>query len=306
MKSLIHAPQAASLLAAVGIATAANANQFIDLGGPATGFIALSNYKNSSSQSGIEGTANGLPEYPNYQMANGNYTAVIASPQSTTSDYSAFGSFGSGFSGTSFAIKNQTITQSDFATLSAGRIDFDNSLVTGVGTETIPASALSFDFNTFAWDGTVTTAQTGDLRSNFATTPVNISPFSPVYSPYNDGSGAGNAQLYYLISVSNVTGDGLTFLNGDLVDIDVDADMKINGVVAPFSSFGSLEYDGSFSIDGSDYLFDVSGTDTLAFFSNTNLIANRAGTALLVPEPATAMALVTLGGLALRRRVATR
>ncbi|MEM6392109.1 MAG: hypothetical protein AAF797_04995 [Planctomycetota bacterium] len=293
-----HALTTACIAAAIGWTPSLLAAEFIDLAGPATGFAALSNAKNSTTQNGIEGKDasgnfdplhNGLPEYPNYQLANGNYTAIIAGPQSTTSDYSAFAAFGSGFSGSSFQVNNQNITQSDFSTLSSGRIDYDDStLVNGSGV--VPVSALTFDFNTFAWDGTITPDQTGDPRSNWTVDPVNISPLSPVQTPFNDGSGAGNAQFYHLISISNVTGDGLTFVNGELTEMDFIGDVTVNTFVAPFAGLGSLEYTGTLTGgslgDPLSYVFDVSGTDSAGIFGGVNFILNRSGTAsLVVPEP---------------------
>lgn len=290
------------------------ANRFVDLGGPATGFFAITNFKNSATQNGIEGVDangdfnplhNGLPEYPNFEVPAGAtnagvFTAIIASPQSTSNDYSSLLSEVS--SGALPTVNNQTITQPDAATLSAGRIDYDNSLVTGAGIEVVPVSELSFDFNTFEWDGTVTPSQTGDPRSNFSTAPVNISPFSPIQTPFNDGGGAGNAQLYYLVSISNVQGAGLTFENGSLISMDFTGDIDVDGVLAPFPFFGSLEYSGTLTASGLSYVFDVSGVDTAGPFRDATFIANRAGTATLVPEPAAAV----LCGLAFAAAAPTR
>ncbi|MEM9754300.1 MAG: hypothetical protein AAF916_13085, partial [Planctomycetota bacterium] len=211
MKTSCQAVAVTASFVAAGLAPAASANQFIDLGGPATGFVAVNNFKNSSSQNGIEGLDsngnfnpghNGLPDYPNFQIPVGGtnagvFSAVIASPQSTANDYATALS-NAFYGGASVVVNNQTITEPAAATLSAGRIDFDNALVTGTGIETVPVTALNFDFNTFAWDGTVDPAVTGDPRSNFSTAPLNVSPFSSVFTPFNDGSGSGNAQLYYL------------------------------------------------------------------------------------------------------------
>lgn len=317
------------IVIAVGVAAdPANAETFVDLGGPATGFAAISNAKNSSTQAGIEGTNNGLPEYPNYQLANGNWTAVIAGPLSADSDYSGFASFPSGFTpatpGGPFVVNNKTITQPDFATLSAGRINFDNDLVTGSGIETVPTSALEIDLNTFAWDGNVTEAQTGDSRSNFdgdfasPESPVMISPFSPAYTPYNDGGGGGNAQFFYLMYADILpdSGAGLTFDDGELVGVDFESEVVVElyNIQAfppdpnlPFDLF--LTFTGTLSTlddsDPLDYKFDVSGTGSAALFSNTNFLMNRSGTVSLIPEPAglvlTAMGLLVMSSRRRRR-----
>jgi len=313
---------ATTCLAAMIAATTATAHatQFVDLAGPATGFLAVNNLKNSTTQNGIEGKNsdgtfnpghNGLPQYPNFQIPagftnGGVYSAVIASPQSTASDYSVFSD--EFYGGAPLTVNNQTITEPSFSTLSAGRIDYDNDLVTGVGTETVGVGDLTFNFNTFLWDGNVTPAQTGDSRSNFDASfaspenPIAISPFSPVITAFNDGGGAGNAQLYYEISIDNVTGSGLTFVNGELTDMDFTGDVTINGFVAPFPTFGSLDYTGTLTAAGLDYTFDVTGTASASFFSGINLVMNRAGTASVVPEPASVALLAGGAMVALARR----
>lgn len=268
----------------------------IELDGPATGFLAINNFKNSGTQAGIEGNNpdgtfnpghNGLPDYPNFQIppgftSEGVWSAVIASPQSSASDYAS--AFSSAFyGGSALTVNNQTITQPDFSTLSAGVIEYDDSLVSLTGTSTIPVGDLSFDFNTFAWDGNVTPAVTGDPRSNFDApyadpgNEIMISPFSAVFTPYNDGSGSGNAQTFYQISLSNVTGSGLTFSDGVLVDMDIQGEALIKLFVAPFFTFGSADFTGTFSTSGLGYAFDVSGTEGLAIFSGINLLMNREG-----------------------------
>ncbi|MEM1330936.1 MAG: hypothetical protein AAGG07_10275 [Planctomycetota bacterium] len=288
---------------------------FIDLGGDATGYIAALNFKNSSTQNGIEGknsdgtfnpNHNGLPDYANFQIPSGFqnagvWTAIIASPLSAGADYSPISD--AFYGGADIGFNNQAVTQADASSLSSGRIDYDNSLISGSGQEFIPVSELSFDFNTFEWDGVVD----AEPRSNFqlSNAPINISPLSPVYTEYNDGSGSGNAQLFYQISIDNVTGNGLTFQDGELVSMDFSGDLTIDAFVAPFAGFGSLSYTGTFSASGLGYAFDVAGTDTLAFFSGVNLLANRAGTAAVIPAPgvlAPVSIMAGLAGAARRRR----
>lgn len=300
------------LIASLALAVPAIGNPYIDLGGPASGFLAVNNIKNSSTQDGIEGkngdgtpnpNHNGLPDYPNIQIPAGEtnegvWTAIIASPQSASSDYSVFGD--EFYGGVQPTINNQTVTQSDFSTLSAGRIDYDNSQVAAAGPDTIAASELTFNFNTFEWDGVVD----AEPRSNFTFTgaPINISPFSPVYTAFNDGSGAGNAQLFYQISIDNVTGDGLTFQDGELVSMDIAGDVTIEATAAQLAGFGSGTYLGTFSASGLDYAFDVSGTDAFAFFNGASLIMNRTGTASLVPEPTSLLMALAATATLVRRR----
>jgi len=266
----------AGLFSALLLATAAPAANYVDLGGPAAGYLAISNAKNSATQDGIEnknGETNGLPAYANYQMANGNWTAIIASPLDAGADYAEFADFSTGFSGPSFTVNNQTTTQPDASTPSAGRIDFDNSLVTGAGTEVVGVGDLSFDFDTYLHDG-----------SNGGPNGF-ISPFSPIYTPYNEGTGFGNAAFYYNISLSNVTGTGLTFVDGELDSMDLTGDLTVqntNGINAALT----VAYSGSFTASGLSYSFDVNQQQDFPFtFTDVNMIFNRSGTATVVPEP---------------------
>ncbi|MEM9825858.1 MAG: hypothetical protein AAF958_04680 [Planctomycetota bacterium] len=282
-----------SAMLAVTSSTASLADVVIDLGGPATGYLAVSNFKNSTTQAGIEGDANGLPDYANYQMANGNYTAIIASPLDATSDYSAFANFSTGFSGSSFTINNQTITQSDAGTLSAGQIRFDADLLTGTGTETIGVDDLVFDFDTYAYDG----SRGGPAGM--------ISPFSPLYTPYNDGSGVGNASLYYNLSLFNVTGSGLTFQDGIFESLDINGDLSVLATSSQNQTLNAT-FTGTFTGIGKEYLFSVNDQqDFPSVFSDVNMVMNRSGTAnVVVPEPScfALAAIVSVGWVARRHR----
>ncbi|MEM1166490.1 MAG: hypothetical protein AAGI30_09405, partial [Planctomycetota bacterium] len=194
-------PSVAAFACIAAAASTADASNFVDLGGPATGYLATVNFKNSSTQDGIEGknadgtfnpNHNGLPDYANFQIPDGftnagAWTAIIASPLATTNDYSDI--IDEFYGGQSVTINNQATTQSDFDTLSAGRIDYDNALVAATGTSTVSTADLSIDFNTFEWDGVVDAEPRSSFTASFA--PINISPFSPVYTEFNDGSGAG-------------------------------------------------------------------------------------------------------------------
>jgi hypothetical protein len=117
-----------------------------------------------------------------------------------------------------------------------------------------------------------------------------ISPFSPVMSPYNEGSGAGNAPWFYQISIANVTGTGLTFTDGVLTGMDLSGALTVNLFNAPFFAFGPATFTGTFSASGLDYGFDVAGTRSLSIFSDINLVMNRSGAVApaVVPLPAAA------------------
>ncbi len=281
--------------------------QYIDLGGPATGYLAVSNFKNSTTQLGIENKefGNGLGDYPNYlipagQTTAGRWTAIIASPQFSGADYSPLYAY-NGVNPGDVTVNNLTVSDTNYATMSAGLIGFDDSLLSGTGTETIPVEALTFNFDTYLWDG-----KTGGDQGGWTafTTPLYISPFSPIYTDYNDGSGAGNASLYYNLSLSNVTGGGLTFVDGQLVSMDINATLSVlarAGYITNLSETGGVTFAGAFTANGLNYAFDVDDTQSILFWSGIHMVMNRAGTASVIPEPSAAL-LGALGLLALLRR----
>ena len=284
--------------------------QYLDLGGPASGYLAVANFKNSGSQNGIEGknaegnpdpSHNGLPDYPNYQIPTGQpnagaWTAIIASPQFSGADYSAL--YGNSADVT---VNNQGITDSDYATMSAGLIGFDKLLLSGVGTEVISVSNLTFNFDTYLWDG-----YTGGDKGPYQVTDTSsyISPFSTIYTAYNDASGAGNAAIVYNLSLANVSGVGLTFEDGVLVDMDIAGDLSVLLRVgyafvdpdSPYIDMVSATFTGTFSADGLGYEFAVDDTQSAGIFSDVHMVMNRAGTVSVVPEPST---YALLGGLVL-------
>lgn len=301
---------AAALLASSPVASHA-ATKYIDLGGPATGYLAVANFKNSTSQYGIEGRDdegnplaehNGLPDYPNYRIPAGNtyaglYTAIIASPLSPSSDYSALYTY-NGVTPGATTVNNLTVTDSNHSTMSAGLISYNDSLISGTGTETIPVSALSFNFDTYLWDGKTQNGWT------VFSTPTYISPFSPAYTSYNDSSGAGNAAIVYNLSLANITGTGLTFVDGQLVSMNIDADLNVllrAGYFPDFPPAAGATFTGTFSADGLGYAFDVDGFNSGFGFTDVHMVMNRAGTASVIPEPS-ALVLSALGLLAAFRR----
>ena len=327
-------------LAVTMTGTTSFAEKYIDLGGPATGFLAVSNIKNSSTQNGIEGKNldgsintghNGLPDYPNFQIPagfnnGGVWTAIIASPQSTANDYQAF--IDAFYPGENPTINNQVVTQPDAASFSAGRIHYDNSVHNTTGTVTIPVSQLTLDFNTFEWDGSLngdggfegqpTPGRDADnprsILSNGTTgVPVTrmISPFSPVYTIYNDANGFGNAAIWYEISVTNLTGSGLTFEDGELVSMDIAGDLIVGLKLGQAPGFPPVLFGegtddanpaGSFTASGLNYEFDLKDTEGAVIFSGINMLFNRAGTASVIPEPASLTLLGVCGAVVLVRR----
>jgi len=84
---------------------------------------------------------------------------------------------------------------------------------------------------------------------------------------FNDGVGAGNAQLYYEISIDNVTGSGLTFVNGELTDMDFTGDVTIN--VHPYTDGSSLYLEDEDS--------DVNGVPRLVPGVTIDAVCNEMG-----------------------------
>ncbi|MCW1885557.1 PEP-CTERM sorting domain-containing protein [Luteolibacter flavescens] len=288
-------------IAAAAIPTAHAAVNYVSLGGPATGGLALANYKNSTTQDGIENKTggNGLAQYPNFQIPTGytnagRWTAIVTSPQSTSTNYAT--KFSNAFYGGSpITVHNQTVTDADHSTMSAGLIGYDTSALTGFGTETIPLSGLTINFDTYQWDGYTASGWNTGVGN------VNISPFSTVHTIYNEGGGAGNAAGFYNISLTNATGTGLTFVDGQLTSMDISGTLNVLMQIGNFPGFGSATFTGTFSTSGLNYAFDVKDTETVAVFTGINMIMDRAGTAFVIPEPSSLL-LGALGLLAAVRR----
>lgn len=296
MKTLQHTSSCARLLlAALGLSLAAVGSHAatVDLqGDDGTGYLGLSRFKVWATLAQAEASL-----FPYYEVKVGNssiFPTIAALPQSADTTYFE--------ESLGIAVQNKARTQSDFSTFSAGSIVYDDSVLTGSGTEVIGVSALSLTFNNAG--------------------------FSPALSPYNDNVGAsqGNFGFSVVLTASNLSGNGLTFTNGVLTSVDLGSDISIavTGLGATFQ----YTYDGSLSVAGNSYVFDVNQQKTNSIvildceivpgeciefppvvFNDTRVVLNRAGTIAAVspvPEPATyAMmlaGLVAVGGWARRRQ----
>jgi hypothetical protein len=252
----------------------------IDLAGPdGTGFLSLSNVKSWASEPDPVTQS----PYPYYFDSDANlWRSIAAGPLSAGSTYAEE---------TSFTVFNKTISQSDFATVSAGTLAYDAAGLLGTGTESITSAALSFSFNNAG--------------------------FSPFGSAYNTGGGIGNFGWAYVITTANVAGPGLTFTDGTLTSIDLTADISVAVRFADNPSFAwSTSYAGTLAITGDTYAFslDVTQDNTASFLGtieDTRMVFNRTGTIAAVsavPEPAAAGALAGLCALVfvicIRRRSA--
>lgn len=272
--SITHILVASLVSVSAGLAQAAS----IDLAGPdGSGTLSLSNVKGWAS---AEAALEGLPNFAYFFNENsGVWTSIVALPLSADAVYAEEATV---------TVFNKTVTAADYATFSAGTIEFDDSALTGSGTETISAGTLGFTFNDAG--------------------------FSPLGSSYNSGSGYGNAGWSYTITASNVSGTGLTFTDGVLSSIDLTADISVTVLFAGMLPFTNT-YDGQLTISGDQYAFDLDVTqdNVEPFFvgavSDTRMVFNRAGSiaaVTAVPEPSTyalmAAGLALVGGIARRGR----
>ncbi|MEM7810822.1 MAG: PEP-CTERM sorting domain-containing protein [Planctomycetota bacterium] len=244
-----------------------------------TGSLYAINFKNWGTGAAA---ASGLPNYAYFEQPNGIFTSIVAEPLSASTVYAP--------ENEGFTVFNKIVTESDFSTLSSGSLDFDDSGLTGVGTEFIDASSITF--------------------------AVNAAGFSPISGPNNSGSGVGNAGWDYDISVTNAVGTGLTFIDGQLSSVDFIADVSVlpRFFGNPFGAF-SDSFDGTVTFAGNGFQFDIDETKTvttlLGTFTDARLVFDRSGTidavqqsAAVVPEPGTLTlaAIGAVGGFAVRRR----
>jgi len=248
-----------------------SAIQSIDLAGDDhTGYLSASNVKNWGSEAAALA---GLPNYAYFEVSPGLWTSIVAEPLSASSVYAEESIPG-------FTVLNKSITESDFATLSSGTIDYDDAGLTGSGTEVVGVS-----------DITVT---------------VDGAAFSPLNSPNNFGSGAGNAGWTYAITASGLTGTGLTFEDGALSSADLIADISIELLFNGTLAFEET-YDGTLAVSGDQFSFDVNVTQDntapfLGSFSDTQIIFNRSGSIAAIPEPGSAFAMLGIGWLLMKRK----
>jgi len=189
---------------------------------------------------------------------------------------------------------------SDFSLFDIGSITFDTSLVTGSGTEVVDPTQIAFGL-----DGT-------DFQSTNRTqlNAADAGPFGP------DGrSNRNEAANTVLLTTGNLTGTGLTFTDGLLTSIDLDADVTVTAAPPntttpnPLSSFAVT---GSLTFADDSFVFDVDGQDSSFVANDVRLLLNRSGTidavgSYMIPEPTSAaLLLLAGGGLMMARRRAKR
>jgi len=248
---------AALLIAMIIAGTAAGAS--VDLrGDDHTGYLAFANVKNY----GVNWPPNTDPTtdfddvvYPYYFDTAANiWRTIAAEPLASTSIYAEE---------STFSVVKSDVTDADFSSTDIGDITFNDALLTGVGVETIGP---------------------GDLILT-----LSAADFSPLASPHNLGSGNGNWGWDYVISASNLTGSGLTYVDGKLTGIDLAADVsvlpRLAGGTIPFLD----DYDGTLTFSGNQFAFDLDVTKDaptpFGTFAGTHMVFNRAGSVAAVPEP---------------------
>ncbi|MEM9066057.1 MAG: GC-type dockerin domain-anchored protein [Planctomycetota bacterium] len=230
------------------------AQQSVELAGDDhTGYFATTCVKNWGSEAFA---LQGLPGYPYFEKpeafgGQGVWTSLVAEPISPDSDYSVYAGR------TVLNTGGPDDGDTDFATRSSGRVLYDDSVISGVGMETIPPGSLTIEI-----DG---------------------ASFSPLNSSRNAGSGLGNAGWDYVVEATPLSGGGLTLVDGAPVSFDLVADVSLTIRFGGFdtAAFPST-YDGSLTLSGNTFAFDIDVTQDnaspLGALTDTRVVVNRAGT----------------------------
>ena len=249
-------------------------------GSDATGYTSLTGVNNEFGET-YTGTGKGF-EYPYYWNPDkGYWEVIVAEGLSADSSYAQE---------SQYSVQGKTVTDADFSQFNVGSITYSDSLITGVGTETIGIADL--------------------------TLAIDASDFNPMGTARNVSN---EFAWTYDITASGLTGSGLTFVNGELTDINLQADLAID---VKFLGSIKLNWDtpstslvqaASFNISGDQLSFSLdqiasAPVTPVGSVTDARLILNRAGTidaVRAVPVPAAAwLFLSSLTGLAVvgRRR----
>ncbi|MEM9703434.1 MAG: PEP-CTERM sorting domain-containing protein, partial [Planctomycetota bacterium] len=192
----------------------------------------------------------------------------------------------------------------DFNLSDVGTIDFDSSLLTGFGTEIIAPGDLTLNLDASEFNP--------QNRTKLNDADFGFDPSDPLGTVNPEGRSNRNESALFAgrlsLTPTNLTGTGLTFQDGVLTSIDMDADVNLTN--------GLINVDGGLTFSGTDFAFDIDDVQTTGFARNVRTLLNRTATldavgtfsVAAVPEPGT-MALCGLagfGGLVVRRRKARR
>ena len=211
-------------------------------------------------------------DYPYYFDAIQGLWVVIASePLNASYTYA--------YEEANFTVKNKTETAANPGSFSIGQVSWDDALLSGSGVE-----FLGFSDFTLNLDG---------------------ADFSPINSPRN----VNNEFAWdYGISVASFTSGQLTFIDGTLSSIDIDADIEVTPQFLGNPALGfTNSYDGTVAFSGNSFAFAVdviqNNGSALGGLTDTHLVFDAAGSLVGVPEPAATVVVFGLTAwLALFRR----
>ena len=226
-------------------------------GTEATGYASLSNFQNEESCT--PSSENKAFPYPCYELDDGTAGSgkyIIAEPLSAASEFVEESTH-------TILNRDRIETDDDFAEFSLGSISYDQSLITGEGSENISVSDLELDIVAPELDP-FTSERNIRFRNEFAWS--------------------------YSIIAKNIKGEGLTFSEGLLTSIDISADLVVDVLLfAQMSNkfvfdtaSGSLEQEQSLIIDDANIRFQFDQTaDAQTFLgsvTDVRVSITRAGT----------------------------
>ncbi|WP_309380347.1 hypothetical protein [Cerasicoccus frondis] len=167
--------------------------------------------------------------YPYYYDADaGYYTMIVGEPLAATNTYPD--------EEANYTIKNNTVTDDDATSYSFGKLSWDDDLLNGVGAETLSPSQFSLEL-----DG---------------------EPYSPYSGPHNINNEFGWGVRFDIVEV---TGEGLTFIDGQLTDINISVQLSIVifGNVNGFKPESTPAFSGLISFANGRFVHNVNHTQTI-------------------------------------------
>jgi len=223
--------------------------------------------------------------------AVGAYRTIAANPLSASSVYPMENETDN--AGNPYVIENKTVTDADFNIFSLGAIDYDDSGLTNTGVEVINVSELTL---------TLTSDE-----------------FDSYNSPHNNPAGpsVGDFAFGYDLTASGFSGTGLTFTDGVLTSIDLQADLDVdarftNGTTINLPLSPGYSQLASFNISGNQLWYDFDQDEPIQSSPlgaiDARLMITRGGTldaVAVIPVPAAVWlfgsGLLGLVGVARRR-----
>ena len=154
----------------------------------------------------------------------------------------------------------------DFAMFDVGMIEFDASVLTRTGLETVEATELTFVFDGSEFESTnrVEIIEGADQP-----------PFGP--EGRSNRNEAANVVML-VVDEPSVSGPGLRFNDGVLTSIELVADVTVIARGTAFPQGFELEAAGTVTFAGDQIAFDIDDQDSLPFATSVRLLLNRRGT----------------------------